>query len=235
MLIYKVENTLNGKVYIGKTVKSLKDRRYSHLNSVKNGSNTIFHNSIRKNGKESFKWSVLTETDNESKLNALEKFYITVYRKMGTVYNMTDGGEGSTGMIFSEESKRKMSAAQKGKKHKPLTEEQRRMRAERAKNMSESQREAIRKSNSERVHTEESRRKRSEKKKGQKHSDEAKLKMSLAHKGKIVSEETRRKQGLANSKRIWSDESRKKLSESRKGCIPWNKGLTKSEQTQISL
>lgn len=235
MIIYKAENKLNGQVYIGKTVSNLNKRRQDHIYSAGRSKNTYFHNAIRVYGIDNFEWSVLAETDLESKLNSLERFYIMVYRKMGSVYNLTDGGEGTTGRIYSEETIRKMSEAQKGKKGKPLTEEQKQKRAEVARNMSEEQRQSIRESNSRRIHTEESRRKRSEKRKEYTHSDQTKEKISKANTGKIVSEETRRKQGIANSKRIWTEESRKKISEANKGRTAWNKGLKKSEQTQTRI
>lgn len=48
-IIYKVENTTSGKVYIGKTIKSLKERKQKHLNDSKyNRDEFCFHNAIRK-------------------------------------------------------------------------------------------------------------------------------------------------------------------------------------------
>ncbi len=184
MIIYKSENKLNGQVYIGKTILSLENRRQEHIYTVGRHKNTYFHNAIRKHGIDNFEWSVLTETDSESKLNALEKFYIMAYRKMGLIYNLTDGGEGSSGRIYSEETKKKMSDSHKGKKLKPFTEEHKRKIAEKTRNMSEEQRQKIRESNSKRVHTEESRIKRSEKLKGKKLSDETRAKLSASRKGK---------------------------------------------------
>jgi len=51
---------------------------------------------------------------------------------------------------------------------------------------------------------------------GPKHTEESKRKISEAHKGKNL-----------------SIEHRKKMSEAKKGCIPWNKGLTKSTDGRI--
>lgn len=48
MIIYKAENKVNGKVYIGKTVQLLHGRRLSHLSSIRrNEYNTFFHRAIR--------------------------------------------------------------------------------------------------------------------------------------------------------------------------------------------
>lgn len=230
MIIYKAENKINGQVYIGKTILNLVDRRQQHIYFIGRNRNTYFHNAMRSYGIDNFEWSILTETDCESKLNALEKFYIMMYRKMGSVYNLTDGGEGTSGRVISEETRRKMSESQKGKKRKPVTEEIRRKRAEVARNMSEEQRKIIAECNRKRVHTEESRKKTSERFKGTKHSEETRKKMSEAGKGRKFTEEHKHKIGLANKRRVWTDESRMKASESRKGKIPWNKGFKNSER-----
>lgn len=115
MVIYKAENKINGMVYIGKTIRTLKYRKYRHLSDSSSNSNTYFHKAIRKYGKENFEWSILVETDSESKLNALEKFYIMIYRKMLGVYNLTEGGEGMSGYTQAEESRKKVSDSKKGK------------------------------------------------------------------------------------------------------------------------
>ena len=51
------------------------------------------------------------------------KFYGRKNNKTGVLCNMTDGGEGSFGRIIKDETKRKISNSNKGKKH---TEEQKR-------------------------------------------------------------------------------------------------------------
>jgi len=96
---YKATNIINNKIYIGKTVQNLVARKNTHLFEARNNyyPNIYFHKAIRKYGKDNFVWEILTETDSESKLNTLEKFYIAVYRKMAVLYNLTDGGEGVSG------------------------------------------------------------------------------------------------------------------------------------------
>jgi hypothetical protein len=37
MIIYKVQNNLNQKVYIGKTTKTLNNRKKTHLKNIKMG------------------------------------------------------------------------------------------------------------------------------------------------------------------------------------------------------
>tara|TARA_R110001606_G_scaffold727_3_gene2866 strand:+ start:104 stop:778 length:675 start_codon:yes stop_codon:yes gene_type:complete len=104
----------------------------------------------------------------------------------GYLINKTDGGEGNNGWIVSEETRRKLSEASKGKTH---TEETRKKLSEASKG---------------RIHTEESRRKMSELKKGRKRgsfTEETKRKMSEAAKGKIFTEDHRRKLSEASKNR----------------------------------
>ena len=69
MLIYKVENLINGSCYIGQTVKSLEKRKLQHLCDVRNDSSYYLHRAIRKYGNENFKWSILCECLSKDDLN----------------------------------------------------------------------------------------------------------------------------------------------------------------------
>ena len=95
MIIYKVTNNINNKVYIGLTTQTLEQRKYCHLAEIKKGrlSHLYFYRAMRKYGIENFSWEIICETDSKSKLVALEKFYIAAYSKIGKIYNMTNGGE----------------------------------------------------------------------------------------------------------------------------------------------
>lgn len=53
-IIYKATNTKNNKSYIGQTIKKLDDRKRSHINRAKSGSEYYFHRSIRRYGEEFF-------------------------------------------------------------------------------------------------------------------------------------------------------------------------------------
>jgi len=131
MLIYKVTNIINNYVYIGKSIKSLHSRYVDHYRFVnRRNSQTYFHRALRKYGEENFKWEILTETNDKNKLNLIEKFYIAGYKKMGNIYNMTDGGDGGTykGRPISEERRKKISKSlmgnipwNKGKKMKGVS------------------------------------------------------------------------------------------------------------------
>ena len=135
----------------------------------------------------------------------------------GILYNRTDGGDGSSGAIVSDETKRKLSEVNKGK---ILSEETR-------KKMSES-RKGKNNHNYGKSLSEETRRKMSEGHKGKILSEEHKRKISEANKGKNkppLSEEHKLKLSKAHKGKILSEETRKKMSETTKGRKWWNDGL----------
>lgn len=92
--IYKVTNTLNGKIYIGQTIQSVKARWYRHCG--KSGisdaeMNTHFKRAILKYGKNSFKVETIEEVDS-SQLNDREIYWIRFYDSYNSGYNSTPGG-----------------------------------------------------------------------------------------------------------------------------------------------
>lgn len=114
MLIYRVKNKENNKVYIGQTIRSICERWNGHCSSAKRGANNLFHNAISKYGKDAFIVEELAKADNQDQLDQLEKFYIEINNSLHpNGYNLKTGG--SNGVIYSDESKEKMSKAKIGK------------------------------------------------------------------------------------------------------------------------
>jgi len=117
--IYKATNKVNNNCYVGFDC-NWPYRKTAHKSAVKRGSNLVFHNAIRKYGFENFEWEILEESDNKDYLlKEREEFYIRKYNSHyinGTGYNMTFGGEATFGWIPSEETKRKISESNMGKK-----------------------------------------------------------------------------------------------------------------------
>jgi group I intron endonuclease len=123
-IIYKATNKVNGKVYIGQTIRGLSSRKSDHISTaLRNVDNFYFHNSIRKYGSKSFKWETLCECSSLEDLNKMEKHYIDIYDTFESGYNMTIGGEGTLGHTLSEETKKLLSYNNKGRKLPPRTEE----------------------------------------------------------------------------------------------------------------
>lgn len=104
--IYKFENPINGKVYIGKT-KDIDKRLYQHTKvTIKKG--TKFGNAISKYGIESFNFNIIVtiKSNNNSRLdtilNSLEKHYIRKYDSFNNGYNCTIGGDGTINFKHSQ-------------------------------------------------------------------------------------------------------------------------------------
>ena len=56
MYVYKITNKINGKVYIGQSIRPIEERFKRHINdSIKNNLDTHLARAIRKYGFESFK------------------------------------------------------------------------------------------------------------------------------------------------------------------------------------
>jgi group I intron endonuclease len=115
MVIYKIHNNLNGKIYIGKD---------SHNNLNYYGSGILIKKAIKKYGKDNFSKEIICYCFLDCEMNDREKFYIKYYNcKSPNGYNLTDGGEGVVG--WTEESKKKM--------RKPKSEETKQKMKEKAK------------------------------------------------------------------------------------------------------
>lgn len=94
MIIYKVTNNSNNKIYIGKTTQSLSKRKATHYKSAKEGSPSNFHNALRFYSKDTFKWEIEMMCETESDLNIWEAHFIKKYDTYKNGYNMTLGGDG---------------------------------------------------------------------------------------------------------------------------------------------
>jgi group I intron endonuclease len=112
MIIYRITNLVNGKVYIGQTSQSLHARFVQHINN--NYSVSAIAAAIHKYGAEQFKIEQLATADNKEQLDELEKVYIKLNNSMAPHgYNLKDGG--TMGSTYTEESKNRMSLAKIGK------------------------------------------------------------------------------------------------------------------------
>lgn len=106
--IYIIKNKENGKCYIGKTEESFKRRWWHHKGCLNGGyhSNKYLQHSWNKYGEESFSFEVLVTYEEGLDLNELEIKLIKEYNSFEKGYNLTIGGEGTTGHKMTEEAKR---------------------------------------------------------------------------------------------------------------------------------
>lgn len=130
MIIYKVTNINNGKIYIGQTIISMRERKSCHIRrSLNKNITSHFHRSIRKHGIDSFKWEIIDNALSREELNKKEKYWIKHFDSLNNKkgYNMTSGGDSPA---MREETRNRLSLIQKGKK---ITPEQSKARSERMK------------------------------------------------------------------------------------------------------
>lgn len=115
MIVYKSTNKTNGKVYIGITKTSLRRRISAHLSSSRT---RPFARALAKYGVDGFAWEVVATCATTKELYATECRLIAELNcraETGWGYNRTAGGAGKNGMVVTEETKRKISLAGKGK------------------------------------------------------------------------------------------------------------------------
>jgi len=94
MIIYKITNKINGKIYIGKTIKSLNTRLKEHYKTSKINCRSPFHKAIKKYGKENFISEIIFNCNNVQELNEMEKYFICNYKAQYHLYNISSGGDG---------------------------------------------------------------------------------------------------------------------------------------------
>lgn len=99
--IYKIENKINGHVYIGQSQNIFK--RWSvHGNKNKaNNCNMVIAKAITKYGVENFKFEIL-ELCTKEELNTKEIYWISVYDSYKKGYNSTTGGDTPDEFAFSK-------------------------------------------------------------------------------------------------------------------------------------
>jgi group I intron endonuclease len=107
--IYKITNLVNGKSYIGQTIRSLEVRLKKHYyySSKSKNNRMIITRAIKKHGKENFTIEEVDVAYSQKELNLLEGVYISWFNTLTpNGYNLTNiiNGKGT----LSEETKEKL-------------------------------------------------------------------------------------------------------------------------------
>lgn len=112
--IYLRTNTINGKQYVGQANDfDKREREWKCLSGRYAGK--LITNARNKYGVENFKTEVLKECHTQDELNQWEQYYIKeLNTKTPNGYNLTDGGDTSSGYKFTEETKKILSDLKKG-------------------------------------------------------------------------------------------------------------------------
>ena len=95
--IYKIENQINHKLYIGKTTYTIKKRWTQHLDNAKREhlKHLAIYAAMRKYGTENFTIEQVEEVTDINQLSSREKYWINYYDTYNTGYNETLGGDGA--------------------------------------------------------------------------------------------------------------------------------------------
>ena len=119
--VYAIDNTVTGKVYVGKTGLTVYERWQRHVWRAKRTPQRYFCKSILKHGRDAFKTRLLEETKTEEAADILEMFWIRMYDSMNPEkgYNLTSGGEGTRRRSLTDQQKARISEVQRGKTISP--------------------------------------------------------------------------------------------------------------------
>lgn len=96
--IYKIQNTINNKVYIGQTIRKVQTRWSEHKRAAYSDDekyeNIHLYKAMRKYGIENFDFSIIEYYENIEleELNKKEIYWIEYYNSYQNGYNMTLGG-----------------------------------------------------------------------------------------------------------------------------------------------
>lgn len=242
-VIYVLKNTVNQKVYVGQTV-NLRKRLYAHFHVV----DTIEHathyhvlarkplyRALAKYGIDAFKVEILEECNDEI-ANERECFWINTLCAAlpSSGYNLTLGGEGSSGLKQTIETRQKRSDSLRG--HACSVETRKKIsEANKGRIKSEETRTKIRNNRPDIV---------GDKNPffGRTHSSETKKKISASvkehHKDPIVREKigkgARGKEGAFKGHHH-TDETKQKISESQSGTNHWSFGKIRSDDTRKKI
>lgn len=92
MFIYKITNIINGKIYIGQTIRLISRRFAEHLKSNKT---SPLYSSIKKHGIDSFTIEEIDGANNQTELNYKENLHIHLNNTLyPNGYNLKTGGNG---------------------------------------------------------------------------------------------------------------------------------------------
>jgi group I intron endonuclease len=224
--IYEIINLINSKRYVGSAI-NFETRFKGHMNDLRKNKHFNRHLQFawNKYGEEAFQFKVILYCD---KWNLLfyEQKALDVYNAL---YNLAPTAGSQLGFHFSDEGKRNISKAKRGKS---ITKPPPR---------SDAHRKAISEALTGGKLSEETRSRMSvthKKRERQPLSEETKRRISESKKGNVpwnkgktgmYSQETLNKLSASSTNRKHSIETRQKMSEAHKGQIPWNKGIKKSD------
>src|SRR5271165_5831185 len=115
MLLYKIFNKIDKKIYIGQTVQELHIRWVQHkCDANTRDKHSVLHRAMKKHGIKNFEIKALAHCDTMEEMNHREAYYINLFNSLTpNGYNVKLGGNN---IRMLEETKKKISIAKKGVK-----------------------------------------------------------------------------------------------------------------------
>ena len=111
MEIYKITNKINGKVYIGQTIRPVEYRFNRHMNDALNNIlDTHFARAIRKYGvgPEIWELQIIDNAKSQEELNQKEQYWIRYYNSVEEGYNETDAISKCGGNTYQSKTEEEM-------------------------------------------------------------------------------------------------------------------------------
>ena len=110
MIVYLITNNINQKRYVGITTRTIDERFEEHCNQSESHKTkkSAVHQAIEKHGRSNFTIQQIDSAQTIQELYDKESYWIQKLGTYGNEYNLTSGGDGSHGRVFSEESKDKI-------------------------------------------------------------------------------------------------------------------------------
>ena len=227
--IYKIENLINHKVYIGQAI-DIKKRWKDHKRMLRNGNHFRSHlqHSWNKYGEENFSFEIL-EICKLEEMDEKERYWLRYYGgyESTQTYNVRDGGQDTHNV--SKETREKLRKANLGKKQSPETIQK---RAEKLRGQHRIGRKR----------TEEERKKQSERQKGKindawknydRTNPEYRKRLSESLLGKKKSKEHAKHISEGRKGIVFSEEQKRKISLHKKGVSTSLKGRKKMQKDGI--
>lgn len=236
MIIYKITNLLDNKIYIGQDLKN---------NPNYYGSGIYLKNSIKLLGKNNFKKEIIEYCKTKDELNEREIFWIKELNSTSpNGYNLSKGGDGGDTYTHQNEERKKeiiQKRLESIEKNGGVYNKGKKMSDEQKKKISESRR-GIKTPNRKKITlTEEHKNNISKSCKGKEINEDTRKKLSESRKGKKLSDEIKDKisENLKGNENALgykhTEDGKRKISESKKGKPSWNKGLKMSDEMRKKL
>ncbi len=113
-VIYKIENTINSKIYVGSAINFI-NRKRNHTSALNRNKHHSIHlqRAWNKYGKNSFKFSII-EKCNKKQLIKKEQYWMDTLQVIKNGYNICPSARSRWGFKHTKKTKQKISEKKKG-------------------------------------------------------------------------------------------------------------------------